>query len=495
MSRGRKPKSKDSILDWQEFFNKNVGSYLQIISVELCSKEIKKGESTSELLTKIEVEKKKLLSDRKLRLNNSNPKPKIIELRYEIPNNWNWFLLSEVAFFQEGPGIRTFQYRNEGIKLLNVTNITQDKLRLDLTTKYIDKDEYEQKYKHFKIEPDDILFASSGGSWGKTCWFESSDEELILNTSTMRVKTFSENVLLNKYLYLFLKTDFFRNQLIPQLMGMQPNFGSTHFNSVSIPVPPIDEQIKILNFLDDFENNELKTNDCYFDAKVEQKIISLHKSQLTGSDITSELTHQLDLVKKLRQQLLQDAVQGKLVAQNATDEPASVLLQKIKAEKAKLIAEKKLKKEKELPPIKPEEIPFEIPENWVWCRLGEVCIELLGGFAFDSTRYSKIETPNQVIRLGNVKSNQLVLETTPVYIDEDYANEATRAKLNEGDILITMTGTRAKKDYLFTLCLEQSDLETKTLFLNQRVGCFRFGSYISVKYININIRSERFSPS
>ena len=101
-------------------------------------------------------------------------------------------------------------------------------------------------------------------------------------------------------------------------------------------------------------------------------INSQEKSNLLGA----ELQNQLTLIKKLRQQLLQDAVQGKLVPQKKSrkfsGEPASELLKKIKAEKAKLIAEKKLKKEKELPPIKPEEIPFEIPENWVWCRLGEL---------------------------------------------------------------------------------------------------------------------------
>jgi type I restriction enzyme S subunit len=195
---------------------------------------------------------------------------------------------------------------------------------------------------------------------------------------------------------------------------------------------------------------------------------------------------------------LQDAVQGKLVEQNKMDEPASELLNKIKAEKEQLIAENlpaskagKLKKEKELSPIKREEIPFEIPENWVWCRLGDLCIEILGGYAFDSTRYSKMETQNQVIRLGNVKPNQLVLETTPVFIDDDYAKEALRASLIEGDILITMTGTRAKKDYLFTLCLTKSDLQTKNLFLNQRVGCFRFGLFMVNSYINIALKDVR----
>ena len=228
------------------------------------------------------------------------------------------------------------------------------------------------------------------------------------------------------------------------------------------------------------------------DIKEQREVVKvLEHRNLKVDAISFELTHQLDLVKKLRQQLLQDAVQGKLVEQNIKDEPASELLKKIKAEKQKLIVEKKLKKEKELPPIKPEEIPFEIPGNWVWCRLGDLCIELLGGYAFDSTRYSKTETQNQVIRLGNVKPNQLVLETTPVFINDDYAKEALRASLCAGDILITMTGTRAKKDYLFSLCLTESDLQTKNLFLNQRVGCFRFGLFIDNNYINIALKDVR----
>jgi type I restriction enzyme S subunit len=230
----------------------------------------------------------------------------------------------------------------------------------------------------------------------------------------------------------------------------------------------------------------------YFDIDTQIEIKNRFvNSEEIKSSLSTELNQQVSLVKKLRQQLLQDAVQGKLVEQNKKDEPASELLKKIKAEKAKLIAEKKLKKEKELSPIKPEEIPFEIPENWVWYRLGDLCIELLGGYAFDSTRYSKTETQNQVIRLGNVKPNQLVLETTPVFIDDDYAKEALRASLFEGDILITMTGTRAKKDYLFSLCLTETDLQTKNLFLNQRVGCFRFGLFIVNSYINVALKDVR----
>ena len=119
--------------------------------------------------------------------------------------------------------------------------------------------------------------------------------------------------------------------------------------------------------------------------------------------------------------------------------------------------------------------------------MGEIC-EVLGGFAFDSTRYSKVETQNQVIRLGNVKPNQLVIETSPVYIDDEYSLEVEKSILKENDILITMTGTKAKRDYLFSLCLSADDLSTKKLFLNQRVGCFRIDSLIFPEFINIALK-------
>jgi len=84
-------------------------------------------------------------------------------------------------------------------------------------------------------------------------------------------------------------------------------------------------------------------------------------------EVQDELSYQLRQLETLNQAILQEAVQGKLVPQDPTDGPASELLKRIKAEKAK-----SGKKEKPLPPIKPEEIPFEIPENWVWCRLGDL---------------------------------------------------------------------------------------------------------------------------
>jgi len=221
------------------------------------------------------------------------------------------------------------------------------------------------------------------------------------------------------------------------------------------------------------------------DLETQEKIINSIKSiEEKGERLNNELSHQLTLLSNLNQAILQEAVQGKLVPQDPNDEPASELLKRIKAALRQAQGSKKIK---ELPPIQPEEIPFEIPENWVWCRLGEIC-DVLGGFAFDSTSYSKIETQNQVIRLGNVKPNQLVLETSPVFIDDKYAYEVEKSILKQDDILITMTGTKAKRDYLFSLCLSSDDLKTKKLFLNQRVGCFRFDDTIFPAFINYALK-------
>ncbi|MBL7836553.1 MAG: restriction endonuclease subunit S [Bacteroidetes bacterium] len=171
----------------------------------------------------------------------------------------------------------------------------------------------------------------------------------------------------------------------------------------------------------------------YFDidTQIEIKNRFVNAEELK-SELSSELLSQVDLVKKLRQQLLQDAIQGKLVEQNPKDEPARELLKKIKAEKEKLITEKKLKKEKELPPIKPEEIPFEIPENWVWCRLGEILTEIKYGTSqscdYDHTKNSK------VLRIPNVSTGVLDGE------DLKYTNlsekEISELALEKDDILI-----------------------------------------------------------
>lgn len=183
-------------------------------------------------------------------------------------------------------------------------------------------------------------------------------------------------------------------------------------------------------------------------------------------NLSNELNHQVDLVKKLRQQLLQDAVQGKLVEQNPKDEPASELLKKIKAEKEKLIAEKKLKKEKELPPIKPEEIPFEIPENWKWCRLGEICTKITDGF---HNTPPKVSEGIPYIAATQVKSDKIDWDNCN-YVDEKYHRELyIKAYPQKGELLVVNIGAGCGTPALIDVDFEFSFKNTAILKFNQNL--------------------------
>jgi type I restriction enzyme S subunit len=153
-----------------------------------------------------------------------------------------------------------------------------------------------------------------------------------------------ENVLRADYLYRFLDLNR-EKELVSRMKGMaNVTLPMKEIAKVEIPVPPIEAQIE---FVQQYSSLEEKSH-----------------------ELGNEVNQQLDLIKLLRQAFLREAMQGKLVPQEPNDESASILLEKIKAEKERLIKEKIIKKQKPLPPITEDEFPYEIPENWEWCRLG-----------------------------------------------------------------------------------------------------------------------------
>jgi len=181
---------------------------------------------------------------------------------------------------------------------------------------------------------------------------------------------FPNEYVTQEYLFWFLRQHRYKFVEISK-GGAQPNISQSIINRTQIPVPEKKLQKQISDLLTKIENEgtlDILIIPEEFRAKV-NKVFTFKNNVF---EIDSELTHQLSLVKKLRKQLLQDVVQGKLVEQNPKDEPGSELLKKIKEEKEQLIKEKKLKNGKELSAIKEEEIPFKIPESWIWCRLGEI---------------------------------------------------------------------------------------------------------------------------
>ena len=114
-------------------------------------------------------------------------------------------------------------------------------------------------------------------------------------------------------------------------------------------------------------------------------------------------------------------------------------------------------------------MPFEVPEGWVWCKLGDIA-NFQGGYAYKSNTYVN-QSDWQVIRIGNVKNDNLLLDTQPVFVEDIIGKEtAEKYLLQKDDILFTMTGTKGKRDYFYSV---KVPLISKKLLLNQRVGCLR----------------------
>lgn len=168
-------------------------------------------------------------------------------------------MIPDVLFFQEGPGVRNSQYKTEGIKLLNVANLQNGEIDLSTSERYISKEEAYGRYNHFLVDEGDLIIASSGikvDYFDKKMGFVRKEHlPLCMNTSTIRFKTLDKNKMnLNFFMY-YLKTEYFKSQLAKLITGSaQLNFGPSHLKQISVPVPPIEEQMKIAEILDKASN-------------------------------------------------------------------------------------------------------------------------------------------------------------------------------------------------------------------------------------------------
>lgn len=163
--------------------------------------------------------------------------------------------LPQVAFFQEGPGVRKDQFRTSGVKLLNVGNLQKGRIALEKTKVYLDESLAYGKYKHFMVDPGDLIIASSGikveAFEHKVAFVNESHLPLCMNTSTIRFKTKDAKKLNIKYLSYFFKSDEFKYQIGKLITGSaQLNFGPSHLEKINLPLPPIETQELIVRKLD-----------------------------------------------------------------------------------------------------------------------------------------------------------------------------------------------------------------------------------------------------
>ncbi|WP_103665887.1 restriction endonuclease subunit S [Gracilimonas amylolytica] len=347
-------------------------------------------EPASELLKKIEAEKKRLYKEDEIR------KPKKLknvsdeEAPFEIPKNWIWTRLGKTANDVHYGYTESADFEISEPKFLRITDIQDGKVDWKNTPGCTIEEDEIPKY---QLHNGDLLIARTGGTVGKSFLINDVEYSAVFASYLIRfIPTFTDT---SEYIYKYLYTKLYWDQLYESTSGTgQPNVNATKLSNLLFPLPPLAEQHRIVQKIEslfaEVDVLEEKLNrQTKLDEKLQQAVnAEVQQAPDAGSSksawnfITSNfdtLYHTPEAIDNLKKNILNEAVRGRLVPQNPNDEPASELLKKIKAEKQRLYDEGEIRKPKDLPPVKEDEIPFEIPESWEWCRLGDSILDIYGG--------------------------------------------------------------------------------------------------------------------
>ncbi len=365
----------------------------------------------------------------------------------ELPLNWKRVKLGEVVKLKNGYAVKSSDYSDKGIPLIRISNIQNG----EVSTESAVKVDYKDIYENFMVEKGDLLLTMSGGTTGKMGIYR-LDEKALQNQRVGNLKIIDNTKVYDGYRNLFFESST-KKILSLAYGGAQPNISTTLIESLDFPLPPLDEQKRIVEKVDKLKEliNQFREKIQKRD-KVRQVLKASIMNEIEKSNSNHDLLENLELIfrnfdsvvktkediKDIRDLVLSLAVKGKLVPQDPIDEPANILLEKIKAEKEQLIKDKKIKKDKDLAPITEEEIPFEIPENWQWVRLGEILTKLTDG-AHQTPKYTEIGVP--FISVKDLSSGIIDFSNTRFISEEEHKELYKRCDPQYGDLLLTKVGT------------------------------------------------------
>lgn len=303
-----------------------------------------------DLLAEIQSEKAILIAEKKIKKEKALTEITNEEFEYELPDNWCWCCLQAILDVRDGTHDSP-QYYSEGVPFVTSKNLVNGKIDFS-NVKYISEEDAIKFNQRSKVEVNDILMAMIG-SIGKPVLVD--DDRVFAIKNMALVKHLPVSMPDMRYILILLNIA--QTQMNRESSGGVQKFVSLDYiRKYRIPLPPLAEQHRLVARVDELmaKIDELE--------KVENELNALHKA-FPGD---------------MKAALLQAAMQGKLTEQLPEDGNAEDLLKSIETEKAKLIAEKKIKKQKPLKPIPDDEIPFEIPDNWKFVRLGEAYTVIMG---------------------------------------------------------------------------------------------------------------------
>ena len=407
-----------------------------------------------DLLKKIRDEKAKLIATKKIKAEKPLPPVTDDEIPFELPANWCWCRLGEIcSTMQYGTAKKSQPYGK--IPVLRMGNLQDGKIDYNDLVYSSDKEDI----KSYNLDFNDLLFnrTNSAELVGKVAIYK-GERKAIFAGYLVRLKAI---LISSDFLNAVMQSSYYKN-FCYSVMGRgvsQANISANKLKNFLLPLPPLAEQLRIVERLDALlsEVTELEKN---------ERELNLHVKNFP---------------RKMKNSLLQAAIQGRLTEQLPTDGDARDLLKKIRDEKAKLIAAKKIKAEKSLPPVTDDEMSFELPANWCWCRLGEVCQMNTGNSISEAEKKAKY--------MGRTDGLSYI-GTKDVSFDNqiDYDN-GVRIPLNENF-------RRAKKNSVL-MCIEGGSAGRKIAVTDREVCfgnklCNFDADNVSNRYIYFYLRSPEF---
>jgi type I restriction enzyme S subunit len=405
-------------------------------------------EPASELLKRIAAEKAELVKQGKIKKQKPLPEISEDEKPFELPEGWEWGRVGDIAIFTNGFAFKSSDFKDDGVGIVKIGDIDSAGFISTENMSYVDQSVVENLPLDLEAEPGCLVIAMSGATTGKL-GFNTTNKIFFLNQRVGKISP----LLMNKYyLYYYLSTKIAENLSISMGSAI-PNISTIQINNIIIPLPSEREQqiivdkINELIFLcDQLEQQSLTSLDAH------QQLVETLLATLTDSQNAEELAENWARISQnfdtlftteasidaLKQTILQLAVMGKLVPQDPNDEPASELLKRIEQEKAQLVKEGKIKKQKPLPPVSDEEKPFELPKGWEWCRLSALFSYITDG---DHQAPPKASEGIPFLVIGNLNKGEVSFLDTKFVPNDYYHNLDWTKKPKSRDMLYTVTGS------------------------------------------------------
>ena len=368
------------------------------------------------LYNQIQEEKAKLVKEGKIKKEKPLPKISDDEIPFDIPDNWKWVRVSEIGITLTGatPSKSEKKYYGGDYPFYKPSDLDKGR-HISTGSEWLS----ESGKNVSRQLPQGTILVCCIGSIGK-CAIIDKD-----GTTNQQINTFQPIICDSHYLLYVIEAGYFQNQL---MFGSRATtvtiIKKSKFDECVVPLPPYNEQKRIANIIDEiFE---------FID-----KIDILQQQYVSDLEV-------------LKNKIIDAGIRGKLTEQLPEDGTAEELYEKIQEEKAKLIKEGKIKKEKPLADIAKDEIPFEIPRTWKWIRWGELSEKIQYGYNAPAKPDGRIK----MVRISDIQDGEVKWDMVP-YCDID-DKDIDAYLLRENDILFARTGGTVGKSYIVSSIPEEA---------------------------------------